>query len=466
MKRYLVADAKCDETVQPGERCIARGPVNDVAFPEKEAREISAVLAGYAGDEGHLVRRSGHRSTVRYMAVYSPWGIGRMSTLSSEAVELAAKAPDHAIPIAEGWLPEQSRARIPPAAIARKRPAPVGRERQQDPDRPSHRTRKMRDRGIDADDEIDESDHGRRVGEIVKLRADLHHARFARQQLGVFAAQLALNADEPDRGLQPERSEAGERDRTVAIVDVLRVSGPSDRDARPLERLNARAPLGDVGVIRPYIGTLGRDRRGLGLERQRKAAQRAMDVEGPKRVAARRHRGRALELHQQRRELWLHLQHDLGARARQQRDVARELDRVAQPLLGVQQDRVALQRIFSEPERTAVAATLRRHAGSPPPPFVLLKTAAKVADRQQRKRLIETRVGVILADFERPGIARQGLVMAIERLQREAAIVPGLHMVGSDRERAIISRDRILIAAHVEQAYAAVVVRGRIAGRQ
>src|SRR5262249_8515001 len=143
-----------------------------------------------------------------------------------------------------------------------------------------------------------------------------------------------------------------------------------------------------------------------------------------------------------------------------------ELDRVAQSLLGVQQDRVALQRIFSEPERTAIAAAVRWHAGSPPPPFVLREAAAKVADRQQPKRLIETRVGVILADFERLGIARQGLVMAIERLQHEAAIVPGPHMVGSDRERAIISRDRILIATHVEQAYAAVVVRRRIAGRQ
>src|SRR5262249_55081272 len=172
------------------------------------------------------------------MAVYSPQGIGRTSTLPGEAVELAAEAPDHAIPIAERRLPEQSRARIPPAANARKRPAPVGRERQQDPDRPSHRTRKMRNTGIDADEAIDERHYGRGSGEIVKLRADLHHARFARQQFGVFAAQLALNADEPQRGLRPERSKAGERDRTVAIVDVLRASGPSDRDARPLERLN------------------------------------------------------------------------------------------------------------------------------------------------------------------------------------------------------------------------------------
>src|SRR5262245_14319870 len=142
------------------------------------------------------------------MAGYSPLGIGRLSTLSSEAVELAAQALDHAIPIAERRLPEQSRTRVPPAALTRERPAPVGRERQQDPNRSTHRTRKMRDRSIDADDEIDEREHGRRIGKIIELRADLLHAWLARQQLGVFAAQLALNADEPDRAGRPERSEA------------------------------------------------------------------------------------------------------------------------------------------------------------------------------------------------------------------------------------------------------------------
>src|SRR5260370_7661924 len=76
------------------------------------------------------------------------------------------------------------------------------------------------------------------------------------------------------------------------------------------------------------------------------------------------------------------------------------------------------------------------------------------------------RVGIILANFERPGKARQRLVMAIERLQREAAIIPSFHVVGSDRERAVISRHRLLIAARAEQAYATVVVRRRIAREQ
>jgi hypothetical protein len=97
----------------------------------------------------------------------------------------------------------------------------------------------MRDRGIDADDEIDEGDHGRGIGEIVELRADLHHARFARQQVGIFAAQLALNANEPRRGGRPQLRKARECDRAIAVVDMLRVSGPSERDPRPLERLDA-----------------------------------------------------------------------------------------------------------------------------------------------------------------------------------------------------------------------------------
>src|SRR4029450_10609022 len=105
------------------------------------------------------------------------------------------------------------------------------------------------------------------------------------------------------------------------------------------------------------------------------------------------------------------------ASLRQQRNVARELDRIAQSLLGVQQNRPSPQRIFSEPERTAAA--MPRHVRSPPSPFVFLKAAPKVPDGQQRQRLIEMRVGVVLLQFERLGVARQRLIEAIERLQRE-----------------------------------------------
>src|SRR5262249_31785533 len=115
--------------------------------------------------------------------------------------------------------------------------------------------------------------------------------------------------------------------------------------------------------------------------------------------------------------------------------------------------------------RTAIAAALRGHPGSPPTPFVFLKTAAKVADGQQRDRLIEVRVGKILSQFKRSGIARQGLIVAVERLQCEAAIVLRLDVIPGERQGSGGSGDRLCVAATVEQTYTAVVMRRRTDGR-
>ena len=85
----------------------------------------------------------------------------------------------------------------------------------------------MRDRRVDRDDEIDESKDGRCIREIIELRAELRHARFARQQFRVSIAQFALNADKMHRSRRPERSETGERNRAVSVVHVLGISGPT-----------------------------------------------------------------------------------------------------------------------------------------------------------------------------------------------------------------------------------------------
>ena len=75
--------------------------------------------------------------------------------------------------------------RIPGAAFAIERPAPVRLERQQHPGRPAERAGDMGDRGVDADHEIDERQHRRGVGEVGKLVAEMRDARLARQQFGV-----------------------------------------------------------------------------------------------------------------------------------------------------------------------------------------------------------------------------------------------------------------------------------------
>jgi hypothetical protein len=60
MERYLVGDAERNQTIQPGKRGVARSPMNDIAFLKNKASEVSAVLTGYAGDEGHLARSDHH----------------------------------------------------------------------------------------------------------------------------------------------------------------------------------------------------------------------------------------------------------------------------------------------------------------------------------------------------------------------------------------------------------------------
>ena len=71
--------------------------------------------------------------------------------------------------------------------------------------------------------------------------------------------------------------------------------------------------------------------------------------------------GAAVEPRHQRRQFALHFEHDLGAGRGEKRHVARELDRIAETLLGVQQHGLARQRIFAEPQRPAAA----RCAGMP-----------------------------------------------------------------------------------------------------
>ena len=97
-----------------------------------------------------------------------------------------------------------------------------------------------------------------------------------------------------------------------------------------------------------------------------------MHVEGRQRLAARDHAD-AFEVGEQRLQLGLHFDDDGRARAREQRRIADKLDRVAETLLGMQQDGLAPERVFAEPERLAQVAP--RDAGALPAPFILRETA-------------------------------------------------------------------------------------------
>ena len=56
-------------------------------------------------------------------------------------------------------------------------------------------------------------------------------------------------------------------------------------------------------------------------------------------------------------------------------------------------------------------------------------------------------VGIILLQRDRFVETRDRVGVPVERLQRAAAIVPGLHVVGGGGERAIEGGERLVVAA-------------------
>ena len=57
--------------------------MNDIAFLEKKASKVSAVLTDYAGDEGHLAR-PGHHCTMPYGRLFS----GGLGTYAGELLRM------------------------------------------------------------------------------------------------------------------------------------------------------------------------------------------------------------------------------------------------------------------------------------------------------------------------------------------------------------------------------------------
>ncbi len=109
-------------------------------------------------------------------------------------------AGDDAVPIAERSLPEQARGRIPGAGFAIERPAPIGRERDQHPERPPHgagemRRPRCRRRSRDRHSAITAA-----VSVKFSSSPPTWVTRFSLGELlRILAAHVALNADEARR---------------------------------------------------------------------------------------------------------------------------------------------------------------------------------------------------------------------------------------------------------------------------
>ncbi len=89
----------------------------------------------------------------------------------------------HVGPIVALTLPEQPQRRIPWTIVAPFQPAEIRRLRQHHPYRLAQRSRQMRHRRIDAQHQIQLTDHRRRIAEILQLRAHIQPIHSRRHRL-------------------------------------------------------------------------------------------------------------------------------------------------------------------------------------------------------------------------------------------------------------------------------------------
>ena len=199
--------------------------------------------------------------------------------------------------------------------------------------------------------------------------------------LCVGGTQLALDADKAHVVGLKQRLKLRQRQRAVAVVDVGGAAGPGQRDVRRRHAIETRSPFRDQRFRRVQIRNVRWNIGQFGLAGERQARQRAVHVERRQRLAARDDAATPSRPASSPLQLRLHLQHHAGAGARQQRRIAREHHRIAEALLGVQQDGLARERGFAEPQRLPQILP-RAHAGALPAPLVFRQSARIVADRQ------------------------------------------------------------------------------------
>src|SRR5579885_1930422 len=181
-----------------------------------------------------------------------------------------------------------------------------------------------------------------------------------------------------------DRRELGERQAALAVDAIgvrqfgARATGPDDTDSGPgtvAESLPPRAHL---------VGGSRKVRRGSGYrvdarcERERQAEQGAVQVEVGQGVAPLYDPRRAGKRAQQRGQRRLHLDDNPRPALRHQRDVAAELERVAESLLGMQEDGLARDLMRSGPQRLREVAKGAGQLRDSPAPFVLAPAAREI----------------------------------------------------------------------------------------
>jgi len=214
----------------------------------------------------------------------------------------------------------------------------------------------MCDRRIDGNDKVQILDQRGGVGKIMQVVGPIDDrvTQSTGAQLPHCIVAL-LQTIEVTRGELKNRCELIERHASLAVDAIgagqflAWVSGPHQANAGLFMLAQTFVPRTRFALTRGKVGR----RRGYGLkqrrERQRQAEQRAMKIECGERVAFRYDLDRAAERVHHLLQRLLHLQDHMGAARGDERCVTAELDGVAEALLGMEENGLALDLLRPEP---------------------------------------------------------------------------------------------------------------------
>ena len=255
-----------------------------------------------------------------------------------------------------------------------------------------------------------------------------------------------------------QRREVRQGGRADAVAAIARIALPGNADLETRERGQFPPPALDEVRLSEQVGNRGGNRCHGGAEDPRQAHQRRLNVEGWQRLALSDDpvdsRTAAQQADQRRRAL----EDDRAAALLHQRGVADEVHHVAQPLLGVQEDRPAFQG-RAVPERLCEGSPRSPGVLDAPAPFVLGPAALEVAAQQCEKGKAVMGFGVVGLQTEGQVQTRLGLVQAGHFREDVGQVDVRRDIVGVEAKGLLKAGERLLRAALVAQPQTQVVDR-------
>ncbi len=240
----------------------------------------------------------------------------------------------------------------------------------------------MRHGGIDRDHQIQIGHQPGRIGEISHLPHEIGHPG---------RRPILLQTEKPQPIHPEQRRQPIRTQRPLSVANHLRIARPRHPDPGPPipHGPQTRAP----SRRQPHIRTQRsrRNRLQRRSQRQRQALHRAVQIERRQRLPTRHDPIHSRQIPQQPDQRRLHLHDDPQSSGGGQRRVTAELQRVAQPLFGMDQQRAAPARL-TEPLRLHKRSASPGHIRRFPAPFVFPPPLRHVTHGQQRHGQIAMRI--------------------------------------------------------------------------